>query len=170
MTQLRETHICVTQNWQGLICNRPSQLHPNNAMTFGFTKAWADTDLSISPLLYIIMRDTGIQIKHNGAPTKWLPFRRHYKRQFWDLKPVLKFQFRWSAGVSRDSKSILVQVIAWHQSGNKPLSRPFMMTSSNGNIFRATGHLCREFTVHRWIPRTKASDAELWCFPWSASE
>ena len=43
-----------------------------------------------------------------------------------------------------------------------------MMTSSNGNIFRVTGHLCREFTGLRWIPRTKASDAELWCFLWSA--
>ena len=40
----------------------------------------------------------------------------------------------------------------------------FMMTSSNGNIFRVTGHLCGEFTGPRWIPRTKASDAELWCF------
>ena len=39
-----------------------------------------------------------------------------------------------------------------------------MMTSSNGNIFRVTGHLCEEFTCPRWIPRTKASDAELWCF------
>ena len=39
-----------------------------------------------------------------------------------------------------------------------------MMTSSNGNIFRVTGHLCWEFTGHRWNPRTKASDAELWCF------
>ena len=37
----------------------------------------------------------------------------------------------------------------------------------NGNIFRVTGHLCGEFTGHRWIPRTKASDAELWCFLWS---
>ena len=42
-----------------------------------------------------------------------------------------------------------------------------MMTSSNGNIFRVTGHLCGEFTGPRWIPRTKASDAELWCFLWS---
>ena len=25
-----------------------------------------------------------------------------------------------------------------------------------------------EFTLHRWIPRTKAIDAELWCFLWSA--
>ena len=39
-----------------------------------------------------------------------------------------------------------------------------MMTSSNGNIFRVTGHFCREFTGDWWIPRTKASDAELWCF------
>ena len=39
-----------------------------------------------------------------------------------------------------------------------------MMTSSNGNIFRVTGHLCGEFTGDRWIPRTKASDAGLWWF------
>ena len=38
------------------------------------------------------------------------------------------------------------------------------MTSSNGNIFRVTGHLCGEFTGPRWIPRTKAGDAELWFF------
>ena len=39
-----------------------------------------------------------------------------------------------------------------------------MMTSSNENIFRVTGHFCGEFTGPRWILRTKASDAELWCF------
>ena len=39
-----------------------------------------------------------------------------------------------------------------------------MMTSSNGNIFHVTGHLCGEFTSRRWIPRTKASDAGLWYF------
>ena len=43
----------------------------------------------------------------------------------------------------------------------------FMMTSSNGNSFRVTGPLCGEYTGHRCILRTKASDAELWCFPWS---
>ena len=36
------------------------------------------------------------------------------------------------------------------------------------NIFRVAGHLCGEFTGHRWIPSTKASDAERWCFLWSA--
>ena len=46
----------------------------------------------------------------------------------------------------------------------------YTMTSPNENIFRVTDHLCGEFTGHRWILRTKASDAELWCFLWSAPE
>ena len=44
------------------------------------------------------------------------------------------------------------------------------MTSSNWSIFCVTGHLYEEFTGDRWIPHTKASYAELWCFPWSAPE
>ena len=45
-----------------------------------------------------------------------------------------------------------------------------MMASSNGKFLCVTGHLCEEFTGPRWIPHTKASDVELWCFLWSASE
>ena len=45
-----------------------------------------------------------------------------------------------------------------------------MMTSSNGNISRVTGPLCGEFTGHRWIPLTKANDAELWSFLSSVPE
>ena len=45
-----------------------------------------------------------------------------------------------------------------------------MMTLSNRNIFNVTGPLCGEFTGHLWIPFTKASDTELWCFLWSAPE
>ena len=41
-----------------------------------------------------------------------------------------------------------------------------MMTKSNGDIGRVTSLLCGEFTGHRRIPHTKASDAELWCFLW----
>ena len=41
------------------------------------------------------------------------------------------------------------------------------MTSSNGNIFRVTSPFFGEFTGHRWIPLTKASDAELWWVLWS---
>ena len=36
--------------------------------------------------------------------------------------------------------------------------------SSNGNIFRVTGPLWGESTGDRWVPLTKASNAELWCF------
>ena len=39
-----------------------------------------------------------------------------------------------------------------------------MMTSSNRKILRVTGLLCGEFTGHRGILHTKATDAELWCF------
>ena len=39
-----------------------------------------------------------------------------------------------------------------HRSCTEELSRVLMMTSSNGNIFRVTGHLCGEFTGPRWIP------------------
>ena len=45
-----------------------------------------------------------------------------------------------------------------------------MMTSSNGNIFRVTGHLWGEFTSPQWIPCTKASDPTLTCYLWSAPE
>ena len=52
---------------------------------------------------------------------------------------------------------------------NKIISGGKMM-SWNGNIFRVTGPLCGEFTIHWWIPCTKASDVELWSFLWSAPE
>ena len=42
------------------------------------------------------------------------------------------------------------------------------MASSNGHIFRVNGPLWGEVTVDRWIPLTKASDVELWCFLWFA--
>ena len=46
----------------------------------------------------------------------------------------------------------------------------FMMTSSNGNIFRVTGPLREESTDRRWSPLTNASGTELWCFLWYALE
>ena len=44
------------------------------------------------------------------------------------------------------------------------------MTSSNENIFRVSGPLWGESIGHRWIPLTKAGDAELWYFLWSAPD
>ena len=55
----------------------------------------------------------------------------------------------------------------WHQEKKLTFVHT-MMTSSNGNIFRVTIPLCGEFTGHRWIPPTKASEAEFWCFILSA--
>ena len=49
-------------------------------------------------------------------------------------------------------------------------NRYAIMTSSNGNIFHVTDALWGESTGYRWIPLTKTSDAELWCFLWSAPE
>ena len=45
-----------------------------------------------------------------------------------------------------------------------------MVTSSNGNIFHVAGLLWGESIGHRWIPLTKANDAELWYFLWSMPE
>ena len=53
-------------------------------------------------------------------------------------------------------------------SQHRPRYLRCIMTSSDGNNFRVTGPFCWEFTGHRWIPRTKASDAELWCFPFAS--
>ena len=73
------------------------------------------------------------------------------------------------------------QPLEWSGSGSRTLQESstwvsnngvwcIMMTSSNGNIFRVSGPLCGEFTGQRWIPCTKASDAEILCFLWSAPE
>ena len=52
----------------------------------------------------------------------------------------------------------------WHHLFRWPCNRNSMMMSPNGTIFRVTGHLCGEFTEHRWIPHIKASVAELCVF------
>ena len=57
-------------------------------------------------------------------------------------------------------------LMSWNIQDEHPLPSS-MMTSSNGNTSRVTGPLCREFTGES---HTKASDAELWCFLWSAPE
>ena len=59
---------------------------------------------------------------------------------------------------------VLMDFCVLESNGCRRIYPQIIMTSSNGNIFRVTGPLCVEFTGHRWIPRTKASDAELWDF------
>ena len=102
----------------------------------------------------------------------------YYARFLWRIHwSLMDFPHKGSVMQSADgvflSKQALKQTVKWK--GDTKIrvrisNTPIMMTSSNGNIFRVTGHLCGEFTGPRWIPRTRASDAELWCFLWSASE
>ena len=49
---------------------------------------------------------------------------------------------------------------------------PIFMMTHQMETFSAllAGPLCGEFTGYRWIPLTKASDAEFWCFLLSAPE
>ena len=72
-------------------------------------------------------------------------------------------------------------VPGWSQAGSGVALKNISMSESHqtnktkqstkiGSIFHFTGPLCEEYTGHRWIPLTKASDAELWCFLWSPFE
>ena len=49
----------------------------------------------------------------------------------------------------------------YHQCITFLVHKIYMMTSSNGNIFRVSGHLCGEFTGPWWIPHTKSSSVNI---------
>ena len=77
-------------------------------------------------------------------------------------------------GIAIPGKTVfLIETASWSCHGAKlvitdgPGGCP-RMTSSNEKMFYVTGPLCGEFTGDRGIPLTKASDAEPWCFLWSA--
>ena len=99
----------------------------------------------------------------------WVAFT-NWKPKYWDRSigiynvPFLGTTTDTSTNTVRFSLSQRGRLLS-----NTP-GRHLVLTSSNGNIFRVTGPLCGEFTGLRWIPRTKASNGELWCFLWSALE
>ena len=99
----------------------------------------------------------GVVLKHNSD---WLTLRNVLNNMFHIRKLVSRHK---NAHCSLDTYATFVWKYdaVWHA----------MMTSSNGNIFRVTAWpFVRGIHRSRWIPHTKASDAELWCFLWSASE
>ena len=75
------------------------------------------------------------------------------------VRPDLHILHSWCPGDVKIPRFSQKWVRAW-----------YIMTSSNGIIFRVNGPLCGELNGHRWIPLTKASDAELWCYLWSVPE
>ena len=108
------------------------------------------------------LRVTGLPSPHEGPVTrKIFPF----DDIIMSLQSKTPTELRSLHGIMR-----VANVMAPNRGTHPPESTVSMMTSSNGNFFRVTGLLCGEFTDLRWIPRTKASDAELWCFLWSAPE
>ena len=105
--------------------------------------------------------------KHASHQCKYTSFGYRFRKSHSRDKTVAKYFSLWC-----DLKQYWQH--AWRFQNYRKIVRtglvPFMITSSNGNIFRVTGPLCGEFTGHRWIPRTKVRDADLWCFLWSAPE
>ena len=67
---------------------------------------------------------------------------------------------KWMRLIQPALNTLLVKLIVFLHFPHLTPIQP-MMTLSNGKIFRVIGHLCGEFTGHRWIPLTKASDAEI---------
>ena len=102
---------------------------------------------------------------------------RHGISNNWQLDCLLNSLFR--VGTQKQSKLRITGPL-WGEWVDFTHKRPVMwkvlpwemrgiMTSSNGNIFRVTGHLWGE-SSHWWIPLAKVSDMELWCFLWSVPE
>ena len=72
--------------------------------------------------------------------------------KYWTSNEPTKSFREWSLCVKRaDQKKLFCFRWAWASIVTSSIQH-VMMTPSNGNIFRITGHLCREFTGHRWIP------------------
>ena len=91
-----------------------------------------------------------IAIVRNKAPLPWC-----YNAV--TMKTYVIFKTTWDFEMSVERRS------TWLKKGKRKLRdtvqliarmKLIMMTSSNGNIFRVTDHLCGEFTGQWWIPRT----------------
>ena len=135
----------------------------NPLATGGFPSQWASDAGNVS--IWWRHHDEVIN-KHIAAWTKWPTFRwGDFKNTFPPqvitrmFEPTawlqMHFQLKWNMKLSissiKQSLSVHDDVIKWK---HFPRHWPFVR-----GIHRS-----------RWIPRTKASDAELWCFLWSASE
>ena len=104
----------------------------------------------------------------------WIKMRTFsFKKMHFSLRTILFGLQHVNTDDMRSTIILSARSLPRAQTSHAPTPTPrvkYMMTPSNGNIFRITGPLCGELTGHRWIPLTKTSDAELWCFLWSAPE
>ena len=126
------------------------------------------------------------------AETKWPPFRRHFQMHFsWMQMFGFRLKCRW--GLFLRFKLTIFQ--HWFSNGLAPTRRQPIVWTNVGIVywrlyaslgpdelvcmhddvikwkqFPRNWPFVRGIHRSRWIPHTKASDPELWCLLWSASE
>ena len=117
--------------------------------------------MCFNPLLNVFQPIVGCFMYPYTNNTRWTPFLVHLNNMFLTVEHFVHTHCKWK-NVFKDvevSKDI---------SCHAYLSRDDNNTKHDDVIkwkcFPGYWPLCGEFTGHRWIPRTKASDAELWCF------
>ena len=111
----------------------------------------------------------------------------HFSLSVWMNRPFsLHFssfvEWKWEQPNNKLTSKICVNIPKWcithttiiiKQGKSIPWSRHQiveLLQDSRNSSALAILDLCEETTSHRWIPLTKVSDAELWCFPWSAPD
>ena len=125
------------------------------SLTIVYSTVYSDADQRIHQSSASLAFVRGIHRGPVNSPHKWPVTRKMFP--FDDVIMLCCGEATWGAGDAQ------LWTIMRCVSSNQ-LIRRYMMTSSSENIFRVTGPLWGEFTGHRWIPLTKASNAELWCF------
>ena len=140
-------------------------------------RLWSDVEMTDrcliddDPRVFAIW-DTALQADNNVCWLESLMSVASYDRWEWNhvgLESLWSSDAIWQHRSGSKSTQVMACCLMFTVQGSYVIQTN-MMTSSNGNIFRVTGLLHGEFTGHWWIPLTKASGAELWCFLWSAPE
>ena len=126
--------------------------------------AWAWLEIRLHEKLLGIIKMRIQCLKHGLLGTRrWENGKAVFEKRFtrWSSSPQLPIAFTKETIISIVapivfSESITIHQITWwhHQWKQFPRYWP----------------LDREFTGHGWIPATKVSNAELWCFLWFAPE
>ena len=154
----RVTHICVV---------KLTIIGSDNGLSPGWRQAiiWTNAGILLIGPLWTNFREILIEIptfsftkmRLKVSSAKWRPFCLGLNVLITSHYPCFNQYFRQNK-MSRNG---------WH------FWRHYQFSSwwrHQMETFSITGPLCGEFTSHRWIPLTKASDAELWCLFWYAPE
>ena len=170
---------CGPHHWHCPISLAPSPVPMNSTKSDGTRSAILQSDF----LIIIPCNKSRCCIQH-GSDKRWkprvviMPFCRHWchrRLSLWRQPAVAPVTTKSASWQLSFSLRIMNMGHTLNQQ-NTPIAvskrnhTVIIMTSLNGNIFRVTGPLSGDFTGHRRIPLTKPSDAEFWCYLWSAPE